>query len=285
MKNEYNVQKLQKLFQDFYRVTEQAVGLFDAEGRAILEYPGCSSRLCGMVRADAEGMRRCAACSARAIEQAGQKGEPVEYRCHAGLLNICAPLYDDEGVVGYAIFGQNLDDTSREHQWEAISASCDEFVKDRAALRAAFDELRVVTHEYMESVAHILEACIGYIRLERMVKTGKSGLWGSILSYVGRNLTGKISLNTVAEELGVSVSTICRCVKTNADCTLGDLVWHERIELAKQLLCSTELPVMEVAARVGVEDYNYFIRMFRRYCGKSPAVWRREEKKNRAAQG
>ncbi|MBO5273893.1 MAG: PocR ligand-binding domain-containing protein [Clostridia bacterium] len=281
MKNEYNVQKLQTLFRDFYCVTGLRVGLFDAAGRPILEYPIGCSKLCSLVRATEEGRHRCLECDAYGIKQAGERGQAFDYRCHAGLIDVCAPMRDEDGIVGYVIFGQSLDNMNRERQWEVVKKNCADLVADTDALRSAFDELKGVDAEYIGAVIHILDACIGYIRLDRMMKSSKSGLWRTILSYIGRNLSSKISLATVAEELGVSVSTICRCVKSNADCTLGELIWHERIELAKQMLSTTDLSVMEVASRVGVDDYNYFIRMFRRYCGKSPAAWRRDEKKNR----
>jgi AraC-like DNA-binding protein len=43
---------------------------------------------------------------------------------------------------------------------------------------------------------------------------------------------------------------------------------------ARSLLVETELPVGEVARRVGMADPGYFSRMFRRAHGTSPRSWR-----------
>jgi AraC-like DNA-binding protein len=44
---------------------------------------------------------------------------------------------------------------------------------------------------------------------------------------------------------------------------------------ARALLAETDLPVAEVARRVGVTDPGYFTRLFSRAHGTSPRVWRR----------
>ena len=48
------------------------------------------------------------------------------------------------------------------------------------------------------------------------------------------------------------------------------------MEKAKELLAGQEdLPLSEVAALCGFRDYNYFITVFGREEGMSPAAWKR----------
>ena len=79
----------------------------------------------------------------------------------------------------------------------------------------------------------------------------------------------------MAEELHISVATICKTVKRNTGKTVGQLVTEDRVRRAQQYLSSSERPVAEIAEIVGVEDYNYFTRIFRRQTGMTPTQYRR----------
>ena len=48
-----------------------------------------------------------------------------------------------------------------------------------------------------------------------------------------------------------------------------------RVDAAKKLLTQTTLPVSEVAARVGYDDYNYFIKVFKKETDFTPAKYRK----------
>jgi AraC-like DNA-binding protein len=50
------------------------------------------------------------------------------------------------------------------------------------------------------------------------------------------------------------------------------------MDKAKELLSGNEeLPLSEIAAQCGFHDYNYFITVFSREGGCSPAAWRRAQ--------
>lgn len=75
----------------------------------------------------------------------------------------------------------------------------------------------------------------------------------------------------MADALSVSVATLCRTARENSGKTVGALALEGRLTQAKRLLAGTDLPVAEVAAQVGIADYNYFSRLFRRETQMSPA--------------
>ncbi|MGE9290587.1 MAG: helix-turn-helix domain-containing protein [Puniceicoccales bacterium] len=48
--------------------------------------------------------------------------------------------------------------------------------------------------------------------------------------------------------------------------------------MACELLTFTDLPVQEIAARVGLENPYYFSRLFKKRLGKSPSDYRKEKR-------
>ena len=47
-----------------------------------------------------------------------------------------------------------------------------------------------------------------------------------------------------------------------------------RLKMAESLLRDTQLPVGQIANRVGYEDTSHFIRLFRRSLGQTPSAYR-----------
>ncbi len=50
-----------------------------------------------------------------------------------------------------------------------------------------------------------------------------------------------------------------------------------RIDEAKRLLLSTNLPVSEIAGMTGYDNISYFSTVFRKHVGMSPVDWRLEK--------
>jgi AraC-like DNA-binding protein len=56
--------------------------------------------------------------------------------------------------------------------------------------------------------------------------------------------------------------------------TVQEWIIERRMAEARNLLSETDIPVAEIARRVGVFDPGYFSRLFTRTHGMSPRKWR-----------
>lgn len=79
----------------------------------------------------------------------------------------------------------------------------------------------------------------------------------------------------VVAEAAIPERTLKRRFKSAAGVTLIERVQDLRIEHAKRLLESDELPVDEISAAAGYEDASFFRRLFRRRTGLLPSQYRR----------
>ena len=57
-----------------------------------------------------------------------------------------------------------------------------------------------------------------------------------------------------------------------------DYINKTRIENSKRLLLETDYHISVIAEKVGIADYNYFSRVFRKYEGISPTEYRSRKK-------
>lgn len=99
-------------------------------------------------------------------------------------------------------------------------------------------------------------------------------LCNRFVEYVFEHPGDGHSLGFHAERLNVSPPHLTRTVKKLTSKT--PLQWiNEAVVLeAKVLLSHTDLPVGEIAERVGHSDPSYFTRMFRRHVGMAPLAYR-----------
>jgi len=88
-------------------------------------------------------------------------------------------------------------------------------------------------------------------------------------------LCGQFSSKQVAAGLGIHERTLHRRLKAEETSFRSELD-RARRGLSEQLLCSTSLPVCDIASTLGYSDSSGFIRAFQRWCGTSPSAWRRQ---------
>jgi transcriptional regulator GlxA family with amidase domain len=83
------------------------------------------------------------------------------------------------------------------------------------------------------------------------------------------------AIRQVVESAGIPERTLKRRFKAATGTTLIEYLQNLRVEEAKRLLESGQLPVDEISAQVGYDDPSFFRRLFKRRTGLTPARYRR----------
>jgi AraC-like DNA-binding protein len=99
-------------------------------------------------------------------------------------------------------------------------------------------------------------------------------LLAEVFTVIDRRLCEPLSLRDVAHELGMTPGHLTTVVRRRTGRTVQEWIIERRMAEARSLLSDTELPVGEIARRVGMPDPGYFSRLFRRTHGTSPRQWR-----------
>ncbi len=90
------------------------------------------------------------------------------------------------------------------------------------------------------------------------------------LNSIEQDYTGHPSIESLADELKVSVSYLSRIFKQTTSMTFLDFLNKYRVQKAIELLSSREYKVYEVASVTGFTNYKRFYEVFKRYTGISP---------------
>jgi AraC-like DNA-binding protein len=147
------------------------------------------------------------------------------------------------------------------------------------AIRSIEAELTMRQEGYRQAaLAHLTLLLIELARLARDVVADlrRSGepLLAEVFAVIERHHAEPLSLRDVASEVGMTPGHLTTVVRRRTGRTVGEWIFERRMTEARGLLAETDLPVAEVARRVGVPDPGYFSRLFTRAHGVSPRTWR-----------
>lgn len=148
-----------------------------------------------------------------------------------------------------------------------------------AAIRSIEAELLARQDGYRQAaLAHLTLLLIDLARLAgpAVAELRRAGepLLAEVFDSIDRRHTEPLSLRDVAGELGVTPGHLTTVVRRRTGRTVGEWITDRRMAAARGLLAETDLPIREVAWRVGMSDPGYFSRLFSRAHGVSPRRWR-----------
>jgi len=84
------------------------------------------------------------------------------------------------------------------------------------------------------------------------------------------------SLQNFEDTLQISRYRLCREFSKQFGDSPIQYLNKKRVEAAKNLLRSTDMPIHEIASSVGIDNANHFINIFKKYTGNTPYSFRQE---------
>lgn len=133
---------------------------------------------------------------------------------------------------------------------------------------------QVLKNEFQLNALYTLLKAFGCLMEKRGLLPRRNDTFATISRYVSNHLTDDLSMETLQANLYLSASTISRVVKQESGMPLRLYVQSRRLEAARWMLLTTSLPVVQIAEQCGVNDFNYFSRIFKKQYGISPTTLR-----------
>jgi two-component system LytT family sensor kinase len=151
---------LQELPDAYYEATGLATGIHDLNGELITSIPKyCFTKFCRNMYFSKEGHRKCRQCNSEADKKAFELGGPYIYHCHAGLIDVAAPIIVGGYHVGTVACGQillqPLTDVYRERVHRKLSDFPERFIQ---AQMEALEEVPVIPLKRVRGFARLLWA-------------------------------------------------------------------------------------------------------------------------------
>jgi AraC-like DNA-binding protein len=98
---------------------------------------------------------------------------------------------------------------------------------------------------------------------------------GRVMRHIEQQLPSRIIIDELAQITRLSTSYFSAAFRASFGTSPHDYISRRRIDLAKQLMLRTDMPLTEIALDCGFADQSHLCRVFRRLTGQTPAAWRR----------
>ncbi len=107
---------------------------------------------------------------------------------------------------------------------------------------------------------------------------GNEDLAYAAQKYIGDHIIEKIKVSDIAETLGVSEAHLMKSFKKETGWSVIEYITKKRVEMAGNLLKSTDWSVQMIANMCGYDDGQYFSRVFKKATGESPTEYQRRHR-------
>ena len=128
-----------------------------------------------------------------------------------------------------------------------------------------------IAHSWVNLMVNIVTSKLRFAEIHDGVT---SDLSNKVLTYLSIHFREQISLDNLAEAMGVSRFHLSHLFSNKLGIGFKEYLNNLRVECAKSILRSTDIPVAEIYEASGFENQRTFNRVFRDATGQSPRNYR-----------
>ena len=306
-----NTNNFENIQDSISAATDMAMLTVDFRGIPVTKHCRCSE-LCKKIRSHPEFSSVCQKCDSRGGLEAARLGQPYIYLCHMGIVDFAVPIIVNGQYLGAVMAGQVLLDTDNDKdlleqivgEKSAVIASF-----NKTQLQGLYNKLPVMKLDKIKAIAgmiynlsnYIVEEAIlkinlnekqeivlqnEYIRNNSFTLESNGGSKDNILlrpalEYIENNYSRQITLDGMAAICNISSSYFSKLFKRDIGENFANYINKIRIRKAKELLETSNDSITNISMDLGFEECGYFIKVFKRLEGVSPAVYRNDFNKYR----
>lgn len=272
-----NATNLSKVFRDFYTLTNIKIVLFNKEKEVLLEYPSTKTTFCSLISKNNYWDKKCLDCDRKNIDICSKSGKTSEYFCHLGLFEAVTPIYDNNGILGYVMFGQVL--VSNQNSERVKQQLKKNFVEEEfPGINDAIENIPVKSEAELTACVTVLQAITTYMLSNQWVVPQKSEFIRHMDRFIENNIEKEISVDDICAEFHIRRTRLYSIAKKYLECSIALYIRKQRIHYAQRLLDETDESISTISCKVGFSDYGHFSRVFKQFVGVSATDYRRQRR-------
>lgn len=227
---------------------------------------------CSLVKTDVDAWKKCILCQQKVFKE--YKNECLFGMCYAGVEEYVFFVNDKTFV---SVSGYGID---KEKATERINRLSQEFYLNRDELLRVYDNSLKHEKENTEELNILIKPLCHMLYMLQMLNLDISEteslnkVFDSLLAFVQYNFMRDITISDIAQACACSESTVCHLFKRYTGKPIKKYITDLRMNQAKKLLSTNDLPISTIAQMCGFSNINYFPTTFKKHVGITPTEYR-----------
>lgn len=268
----FDIEKLKQILVNFNNLTNIRFVIFDENFTRILAYPEKSCDFCAAIKATS-AKALCRADDKAACEICKKTNNIYRYKCHAGLIEVVAPIKMNDIVIGYIMFGQVCD---KGFDKTKISEYAKDYIKDAEILEASVKKIVSKSRKQIDAAAEIMNICACYLHTSNIIRSDSENIIVPLTNYITSNIAASISVDDLCTLFGLCRSKLYEISHKYYGMSIAKFIRKKKVEAAIEYFRQNDCQVSEAASAAGFYDYNYFSKVFKAETGKTPSEYKKD---------
>lgn len=123
---------------------------------------------------------------------------------------------------------------------------------------------------------HLLGHVVALSKRRHIYEHGREDIVKQAKALLMESLDSTVKYEDIAKQLGISYTAFRRFFKQYTGLAPGQYHMQLRVERSKELLLQPDIPIKEIAVRLGFKTPFYYNRIFKQKVGISPGLFRKQ---------
>ena len=148
---------------------------------------------------------------------------------------------------------------------------------DFEALENSFWKKTSLTEEKLYAVAKLMESCASHLYVTETISVEEEDLSRRIEAYIMKKIHkgAEITIEDICDEFEIRRTKLYEISNHSFGMGISEHIRRMRVKVACDLLRNTEDRVSDIATEVGIPDYNYFTKVFKKAIGVTLREYRK----------
>ncbi len=272
----FDLQLTKKLLTHLGYLTKASVQLYDENFEGTYACTEPCNQFCQMVKCHYAD--RCKNSDSGAMQKVKQSDDNnMHYACHFGMKEMVIKLQRGK-IYGYIVIGPMRDTRTEKQSLAAITQYCAEYGLNEKEMRNLYFKATRFSQQKYEAIKELTFAIFEYAVNKNLITVKHNVFENTIAPYIKANLDKPLDSESLCEAFCMSEKQIYTAVVKSTGIPPKKYITAQRMLGARELIENTDEPLTDIADKVGIHDYNYFGKIFRKTFGHAPSFYRRKKK-------
>lgn len=263
----YDKERLTRIIDDIFNLTGISISVLDTEMNCLAN-SSPDMNYCKLLQSIEGEQPKCAECDRKILERCRVTKKLERHICRAGLYDSAMPIIKHDTIVGFVIMGQVRSDASTLTDPAVVTTD----KNNEKALKEAYLKVPFLSEKQLSRLYDLLP----YILFDSAINTVHDDLINEAVKFIDADLSNKLTVQELCKKLHVSKNRLYTAFDKYLDTTITEYVNTKRIQKAKILLKATDDPIYKIAENVGINNYTYFCKLFKKFCGMTPKEYKKK---------